>query len=143
MFGIDRTVVPGMTTIIQVYKLFSAYPEFKSEASNFGGFKVTVTLRDDLLSGATVFTTYGDRFTMYGNLYIIDGMPCLRSSDADVLTLPCSSDRIAHIRLDWLEAKIKHLLKGLDELPGKQARNSIETAGDDLQSVISGCTDLQ
>lgn len=130
-----------MTTIGQVNQLFSAYPEFKREASSFGGFKVT--LRDDLLGGATVFTIHNDRFTMYGNLYMIDGMPCLRSSDADVLTLPCSSDRIAHIRLDWLEAKIKHLLKRLDELTGKQAKNSIETAGDDLQNVISGCTDRQ
>ena len=130
-----------MTTLGQVNQLFSAYPEFHRTTNIFGEFKVT--LRDDLLGDATVFTTSNDRFTMYGNLYIIDGMPCLRSSDADVLTLPCDSNRIAHTRLDWLEAKIKHLLKRLDELPGKQARNSIETAGDDLQSVISGCTDLQ
>ena len=130
-----------MTTIGQVNQLFTAYPEFQRTTNIFGEFKVT--LRSDLLGGATVFTSNNDRFTMYGNLYIIDGMPCLRSSDADVLTLPCDSNRIAHIRLDWLEAKIKHLLKRLDELPGKQAKNSIETAGEDLQSVISGCTDMQ
>lgn len=125
-----------MTTICQLNQLFAAYPEFNRE-SHGGDFKVT--LRDGPLGGATVLTTYNDRFTMYGNLYIIDGTPCLRASDADVLTLPCDSSRIAHIRLDWMEAKIKRLLQRLDELISKQAKDSIETAEKDLQNVITGC----
>lgn len=124
-----------MTNIVEVFNLCKRLGlncQFTSS-----GFEANLDNPALKIKHATVLSCDSYRFHLYSHPIKIDNDVFLRSSDADVVSLPCNSNLIANIRLDWLETRLIHMLEACDSLQVELSMTDIYNSRETLAKVVS------
>ena len=126
-----------MTTVDDLKRLCESLG-MKCEYDYLGDLSATI---DHVLlneRSRTVVRCNGLRFNLFSHPIFLRGEVYLQESSADVVTLPCDSNFIAHIRLDWLERRFKQMFDTLDQIVMKEHIESIDSSKFELEQIISG-----